>query len=627
VAKAEIIFQPMGRRTPLEEGDAPSLLDLARAAGVGIEATCGGKGTCAKCKVRLEGEVPPATEREGAALGAAVEEGWRLACQCRAGADASVWVPEESRPHKQVILTTGHSLDLELEPVVRAYDLAVPCPSLQNPRSDARRLIDSIPAAEPRDDSGGMSLALSALGKLPATLKEHSGRLTAAVRDFSFIMDITPGLGAACLGLAVDLGTTTLVAYLLDLGTGQVLSVAADMNPQVRFGDDVISRISHCASGPKALAQLSQMARGAVNQLAVRACRDAGVKPERIMECLMVGNTAMHHIFLGLDPAGLACAPFAPVLSEAWEAPAKQLGLKLAPEALLHWLPVKAGFVGADAVAVALAVEADRIEEATLILDLGTNGEMILAAGGRLFCCSTAAGPAFEGGHIRWGMRGAPGAVEKVRIRKDDLSPELQIIGSLPPAGICGSGLVSLTAGLLAAGAITPEGSFKKALDTPRLRPGRSGLEYLLAPAKDTALGRDLVFTAKDLSELQLAKAALQAGALLMMRAAGVERLERVILAGAFGNYLDPAEACALGMFPGVTASQVEGVGNAAGAGALMALASRRYRQKAGELAAGMRYLELSGHPQFQDCFVDSLTFSAPETKEWEKGLASCASS
>ncbi len=613
--KREISFQPMGRRATLDHQNGRNLLELARAAGVGIEATCGGKGVCGKCKVRLEGKAPPATNPESDLLGEDLEQGWRLACQCWVDEEARVWVPEESRPHKQVILTTGHRLDLELEPVVRCYSLQVPSPSLEDPRSDTQRLIDALPPEEPRDDQGGMDLPPSVVSSLPVVLDQDDGRMTATVRDFHFLVDLAPGHGAACLGLAVDLGTTTMVAYLVDLATGQVLGVAAEMNPQVQFGDDVISRISYCGSDTQALEELSGLVRGAVNQLAARACQEAEVKPERVMECVMVGNTAMHHIFIGLDPAGLAMAPYAPVLSRAWEAPARRFGQQLAPEAMLHWLPVKAGFVGADAVAVALAVEADRIQEPTLILDLGTNGEMILAVDGRLYCCSTAAGPAFEGGHIKWGMRGAPGAVEKVRIVPDGLRPNLQVIGDLPPSGICGSGLVSLTAGLLAVGAITPEGSFNEGPHTPRLRQGAQGLEYLLAPAQETAMGQDLVFTAKDVSELQLAKAALQAGALLMMRQAGVERLERVILAGAFGNYLDPTDACALGLFPGVDQSRVSGVGNAAGAGALMALASRRHRLKAQELAADMRYLELSGHPEFQDCFVGCLAFPAPENK------------
>jgi uncharacterized 2Fe-2S/4Fe-4S cluster protein (DUF4445 family) len=609
VTKPEITFQPMGRRAGVDQQEGQSVLDLARAAGVGIEATCGGKGVCAKCRVRVEGRAPEPTDREIDALGDEVNQGWRLACQCRAHGGGVVWVPEESRPHKQVILTTGHRLELELEPVVRSYDLTVPPPSLDDARSDAQRVIDAIPPSEPRDAAGGMGLPLSVLRGLPSVLREQTGRITAAVRDFHNLMDAAPGHGAACLGLAVDLGTTTMVAYLVDLITGQVLGVAAEMNPQVQFGDDVISRISHSSSSPKALDDMAGLVRAAIDDLAARACREAGVEPERIMECVLVGNTAMHHIFLGLDPSGLALAPYAPVLARAWEAPARKMGLQIAPEAVLHWLPVKAGFVGADAVAVALAVEADRIIEPTLILDLGTNGEMILAVQGRLYCCSTAAGPAFEGGHILWGMRGAPGAVERVRIAPDDFTPELQVIGGVPPSGICGSGLVSLTAGLLAAGALNPQGAFREDLNTPWLRSGDQGWEYVLAPADRTAMGRDLVFTAKDVSELQLAKAALQAGAQLMMNQAGVERLERVILAGAFGNYLDPAEACALGMFPGIQADQVEGVGNAAGAGALMALASRRHRLKAQELASKMRYLELSGHEDFEDCFVDCLAF------------------
>ena len=285
---------------------------------------------------------------------------------------------------------------------------------------------------------------------------------------------------------------------------------------------------------------------------------------------------------MGLDPAGLAQAPFAPLVSQGVDLPARQLGLGLAHEALVHWLPVKAGFVGADAVAVALALKADRLQAPTLILDLGTNGEMILAKEGKLYCCSAAAGPAFEGGHILWGMRGAPGAVDAVRVDPVTLTPAPRVIGDEAPRGICGSGLVSLAVGLLAAGALSPSGSLEPREKHPRLRQGAQGWEYVLATAAETALDKDLVFTAQDASELQLAKAALLAGARCLMQEAGVKAIEQVLLAGAFGNYLDPADACALGLFPPVDPGKVRGVGNAAGAGALMALGSRSLRMRAG---------------------------------------------
>ena len=600
----------MGRRVPAQP--ELSLLDQARQAGVGLEATCGGKGVCGKCRVQVEGATPAPNAHELELLGQ-VPEHTRLACQCGLPQGGQVWVPEESRPQAQVILTTGHRLELELEPVVRAHRLNLPLATLEDPAAATTRLDRALPPEEPRAEGGGLRLPQAVLRQLPIALTQPKGRITAVLRDFGQVLDLAPGHEAPCLGLAVDLGTTTMVAYLVDLETGRVLAVEATMNPQVAFGDDVISRISLCRSAPDGLPRLTSGVRQSLARLARRACRQAGLGPERVMECVMVGNTAMHHIFLGLDPAGLALAPYAPLVGEAVDLPARDLELGLAPGAMVHWLPVKAGFVGADAVAVALAVEADRLEQSTLILDLGTNGEMILAAGGRLFCCSAAAGPAFEGGHVTWGMRGAPGAVESARVDPVTLEPRLRVIGEVPPRGICGSGLVSLTAQLVAAGVVGPGNALERFPDHPRLRAGGHGWEYLLVPARETAMEQDLVFSAQDASELQLAKAALLAGARCMMQEAGLERIEQVILAGAFGNYLDPADACALGLFPPVDPSRVRGVGNAAGAGALMALCSRRHRLRAAQLCQKMNYLELSGHPEFQYNFVESLEFPSPE--------------
>jgi uncharacterized 2Fe-2S/4Fe-4S cluster protein (DUF4445 family) len=374
-------------------------------------------------------------------------------------------------------------------------------------------------------------------------------------------------------------------------------------------GGDVISRITHCQEDPNGLAELAGQARECIDRLARAACAEAGVEPERIMECVVVGNTAMHHIFLGLDPTGLARAPYTPVAARALEVPARELGLNLASRARVVTLPVCAGFVGADSLAVALATGADRVERPTLIIDLGTNGEMILATPGAMLCCSAAAGPAFEGGQIRWGMRGAAGAVERATVVPATLTPTLRVIGDAPPLGICGSGLVSLVANLLRAGVLNPMGRFDTERLGPRLRRGEDGIEYVLAPAASTGSGQDLTLSERDISQLQLAKGAIHAGAELMLRQLGLERVERVLLAGAFGNYLDPRDVAAIGLAPLSGGEALEGVGNAAGAGAIMALLSHRQRRRTSAIARGIGYLELASHPGFHAAFAGGMRF------------------
>jgi uncharacterized 2Fe-2S/4Fe-4S cluster protein (DUF4445 family) len=603
------MFQPMGLRTLARPGQ--NLLDGARSAGVGLEAACGGKGLCGKCRVRPEGEASPLTPPEKALLKEQAAEGLRLACQTELPRGGVVWVPESSRLQRQVILTSGQAGRVESDPAVRLHNLTVPVPSLVEPEAARERLFTALAAETGGEPGEGCLLPMSLLRRLPALLAQDGGRLSVALRHGREVVGLEPVADARALGLAVDLGTTTVVAYLCDLADGQLLAVSAAMNPQVPEGDDVISRISRCGEDPAALASMSRAAVECVNSLARDACRQVGADPSKILECVMVGNSAMHHIFLMLDPASLALAPYAPLARGPVECKARELGLALGHEAWLYWLPLKAGFVGADIVAAALAVEADRLDEPTLLLDLGTNGEMVLAAHGQMLACSTAAGPALEGGHIGQGMRGAPGAVERTRLMDGGLPLQLEVIEDLPPIGFCGSGLVSLLSCLLEAEALSPSGGFDPRRAEPHLRQGPEGLEYVAAGREQTGHGRELVLTSADVAELQLAKAAIRAGAEVLMREMGVTRLARVLLAGAFGNYLDPREAQRLGMFPPVEASAIEGVGNAAGVGAVMALLSLTQRRRAVELAQRMGYVELSGHALFQDLFVDSMPFPA----------------
>ncbi|MFH1058036.1 MAG: ASKHA domain-containing protein [Pseudomonadota bacterium] len=604
---AAIVFQPMGRRTEARPGR--SLLEAASELDLGLEATCGGKGLCGRCRVR-PADPAPATPEELRLLGPAVTEGWRLACRTELPQGGVVWVPEESLRRHQVILTAGAELEVELDPALRQHQVSVPAPELTHIVAGRERLAAALAAqtgqAEPE-------LPLMVLRGLPAALAADGGRVTAALWQGRRVMEVLPGAGAPALGLAVDLGTTTVVAYLCDLADGRVLAVKAAMNPQVALGDDVISRIAVAGQGPAALAGLGRQAVECINALAAAACAEAGLAPGRILECTLVGNTPMHHLCLGLDPSGLASAPYAPVVGAALDLPAIEPGFALHPRANLHVLPVKAGFVGADTVAVALAVAADRVSEPTLILDLGTNGEMILAAPGRMLCCSTAAGPAFEGGHIAQGMRGAPGAVDQVRLDPATLEPTLSVIGGGKPLGLCGSGIISAVAALVSAGLVPPSGGYDLDRGHPRLRQGPEGLEFVLAWAAETAHGRDLSLSAKDLAEVQLAKGAVAAGVGLMLARLGLDRPARVLLAGAFGNYLDPAAALAIGLFPDVGLANVRGVGNAAGGGAILALLNQGQRRRAGAIAQAMEYLELAALPEFPDAFVEGMFFPEPQ--------------
>lgn len=604
-----VIFQPSGKRIPVSAGD--TLWDLALEAGVDLVSTCGGKGTCGKCVV-----VPQASRFDGhrghQSVGDARDDGNGacLACQTRLPEGGTVWVPEQSRPDRQVILTSGCQLAISLNPRLRSFPVQVAPHAGESEASWEERVLEAV-----RPQAGDqVEVPLSVLQELPRAVSKAGGQLTVTLCQDREIVGVRSGETGPCLGLAVDLGTTTVVALLLDLKTGQQVAVASDVNPQVSWGDDVISRISYCAEGKEAAREMADLALDCVNSLAEKACREAGADLEDVYECTMVGNTAMHHIFLGLEAAGLARAPYAPVTSREVCLKAREIGLRLAPEAWASWLPVKAGFVGADIVAVLIAIGVEDCDQPTLIVDLGTNGEMVLAADGQLICCSAAAGPAFEGGHIRWGMRGAPGAVEKVRLHPETFDPQLQVIGGGRPKGLCGSGLVSLVSQLVLNGVLTSTGAFNAGLETPRLRQGEDGAEFVLAFAEEAAHGGDIVLTARDVASLQMAKAAIRAGSELLCQHMGLSRVEDIVVAGAFGNYLDPLEALQLGMFPDVRPECIRGVGNAAAAGAVKALADSGARHQASVLARKMVHLELSNHPDFHDLFVNSLEF--PEAAE-----------
>ncbi len=453
-------FEPLGRRVPAEKGE--TILGAAQRAGILLNAVCGGDGICGSCKVRImSGAVSSYNLNEEAEFGEAVKENWRLACQTEILGDVRVHVPPESLVTSQRTQTEGRSLPIELEPAVRALELELPPPSIADLRSDASRLRDALHIPE-------LEVPLPVLQSLPGELRANDYHVSAFLRG-STLVAVRPS-GRSALGFAVDLGTTKLAGYLVDLATGETLASAGAMNPQIAFGEDVMARISHAMEKPEGSEQLRKAVVGALSDLAGEVCAQVWRTPGEIADVVVVGNTAMHHLFLGLPVRQLGLAPYVPAESAALDIPARSLGFGFAPGANVHLLPNIAGFVGADHVAMLLGSGMLEREGVVLGMDIGTNTEISLIANGKHYSCSTASGPAFEGAHIRHGMRAAPGAIEKVVIHEGQV--RLQTIDNQPPVGLCGSGILDLVAQMHKAGIINSRGAIDPKRDDPRIRKG-----------------------------------------------------------------------------------------------------------------------------------------------------------
>ncbi|MEE9617257.1 MAG: ASKHA domain-containing protein [Anaerolineae bacterium] len=610
-------FEPLGRRARVVPGT--TLLEAARQAGVGLNGVCGGAGTCGTCRVRVvAGQVTPSTEAEGDV----VAEGLRLACQTRVLSDVRVDVPPASITAPQRAQIEGRERPVELDPAVHAFDVALAPPSLADLRADATRLRDALYQQSPpwRGGQGGVRFDHAALCRFPALLRENGWRVRVVVRDGEVIA-VAPA-DTSPLGLAVDIGTTKLAAYLVDLESGETLEAAGAMNPQIAYGEDVMTRIAYAMEGETQAQELQRVLAGGLDDLARKLCARVGRESAEIVEAVLVGNTCMHHLVLGLPVAQLGLAPYVPTLAYSYNLKARELRLCFAPGANVHLLPNIAGFVGADHVAMLLATRMHEAREITVGLDIGTNTEISLAVGGpvlsaaegpvlsraegRLLSCSCASGPAFEGAHIHDGMRAAPGAVEWVRLAGEQV--EYQTIDSAPPVGICGSGVLDSVAELRRVGVLEANGAMKPG-SHPRVRGEGARSEFLLVPAGERGAPRDLVVTRKDVNEIQLAKGAIRAGIEVLLSEADLEaeQIERVVVAGAFGTYLDIGSALAVGMFPPLARERFVQVGNGAGMGAKLALVSRRCRAVTEEIARRVEYIELTTHPRFVEAYMNAL--------------------
>jgi uncharacterized 2Fe-2S/4Fe-4S cluster protein (DUF4445 family) len=606
--KFRVVFQPEGKHVRVDSKSP--LLSAAKAAGVDITAICGGLGKCGKCRVIIKsgGEnLKPPTKVERSFLSdSEFSMGYRLACQVQVEGDLVVRVPEESRTGRQRLQIEGINVPVKLEPYIRKYFVSLPKPSLQDIRSDADRLLDALKKVYGLRD---LVIEPSVLQSLPSVLREGGWGVTAVIWGGKIIIGVEPGdTSSRLFGCAFDIGTTKIAGYLLDLNNGLVLAVDSLVNPQTSYGEDVISRITYASRGINELRDLQRAVIEGINKILRRLIDKAGVEAREIYEMTVVGNTAMHHIFLGINPKYVALAPYPPVVKSSVDVRAKEIGVEINPNGNIHALPVIGGFVGADTVAVILATKLYERNDICMALDIGTNTEVVLGNKDMLLACSCASGPAFEGAHIKHGMRAASGAIEKVRINPETLEVEYEAIDSVKPSGICGSAIIDAIAEMLKAGIIDVNGAFNKKTNSPRIRLGGDGLEFVIAWGSETATGLDIVITQRDIREIQLAKAAVHTGCRLLMRKMGIMEsdISALFIAGAFGTYINPESARIIGMYPEVPLSRVRAVGNAAGTGARMTLASKYMREKAEEISKMVKYIELGAEQEFQAEFFNS---------------------
>jgi len=596
-----IDLEPIGRRAEIAADE--TLLDAARAAGVELVTLCGGEGWCYGCVVQvLTGNLNPPTAAEREALSdQELAAGFRLACQARPLRDIKLNIPPESLAAQQRLQVEGQETTVRPDPLVVPVDLNIAEPTLDDPRSDTTRVAHALIAAGHAPPVFPHAILTGLAGRLRT--QHWTARLGLRGGEVVAVLPAATPL----LGLAVDIGTTKLAAYLVELETGRTVAKTGAMNPQIAYGEDVVSRISYTLEHTDGRTTLQARLVDTLNHLVAALCEEAGASRGQVCEAVVVGNTVMHHLFAGLPVAQLGRAPYVPAVSEPLDLRARDVGLELAPGAYVHLPPNIAGYVGADHVAMALATEVLETDRTLVALDIGTNTEVSVTRGGRIWSCSCASGPAFEGAHIRDGMRAAPGAIERVQII--DGRVHLKTIGNQPPVGICGSGILDAVSEMLRSGIIDRRGALQA--EMPGVSMGDGLLLFTLATPAVTAHERPIVVTRKDINEIQLAKAAIRTGVEILLAEAGVshDEIEAFIVAGAFGAYIDVVSAIRTGMFPNLPMERFQQVGNAAGAGARQMLVSAERRAAAAAGARRVQYVELTVHPQFTQRYMKALYF------------------
>jgi uncharacterized 2Fe-2S/4Fe-4S cluster protein (DUF4445 family) len=600
-----INFQPIGRR--VITGTKQTLLNIAQDGGIALASICGGVGVCDSCKIRLiNGKLTEPTLEEQALFSESeFQSGLRLACQSFPLSDLIIEIPPESLTAPQRLQIEGQYQSIELDPPIIPIELNIPEPTINDLRADTTRVKDSL---EQKGISFPIEIDIRVLETMSPLLRSNKWHVLMAMRKNS-VVAILP-TNVSLLGLAIDLGTTKLAAYLCDLATGETLAKTGAMNPQTAFGEDVISRISYSDNVSNGNKVLQTRLIDTLNQVIEGLCilarnNHPSISSDQIVEAVVVGNTAMHHLFAGLPVHQLGVAPYVPAVSEPVEFEAKEIGLNIAQGAMIHLPPNIAGYIGADHVAMLLSAGLSASNKTTIALDIGTNTEITLSYNNQLISCSCASGPAFEGAHISAGMRAAPGAIERVQVIHNEF--RTQTIDNLEPIGICGSGILDAVACMLTIGVIDHRGSF--VTEHPAVRQTNRKYEFVLVDHEKSGNGRDIVITRQDINEIQLAKGAIRSGIEVLLEKAGISAamVEEFIIAGAFGTYINIPSAIQIGMFPTLPINRFHQVGNAAGAGARQILLSMAQRRLAEDIAKRVNYIELSTYPNFTNIYSKSL--------------------
>jgi len=662
--KHNIILQPSGRRGEINAGT--SIRTAARELGVEIESICAENGTCGKCIVLIEEgrfekydleskreNVTPVSPQERKYFESKPNllksKGWeigqvRLSCQCRVRGDVLINVPEESRGNKQIVRKSASNRAIEVKPTIRKYLVSMSPPTLERPIADWERLAKGLETSMGLVRGGEenlpqwheLSIDYQCLRTLSKTMREANWNVTVSVWNDKEVIQVQPGLHEDSYGAAVDIGSTTIALYLSNLRTGEILAAESEMNPQIVYGEDVMSRIQYAIEHKDGLEKLHKAVIATLNKLVRQAVRSANktvysregrdaekssfIKVTDVLEIVVVGNSTMHHLVLNLQPKDLGLAPFVPAIHESIDVKARELGLEINPSANVHMLPTIASFVGADTSAVILAEEPHKQDENWLLIDIGTNAELVLGNRKRLVCTSTPTGPALEGAHVEYGMRAAPGAMERVHIDETTFEPKYKVIGvegwntdhaefTGQVKGICGSAIIDSVAELFRAGIVDSRGKFKKNLDTKRVREGESGWEYVIAWKEETSIGRDIPITQQDVRQIQLAKAALFTAARTLLKRMKLESPDKIILAGGFGSYIDKEKAMLIGLIPDCELDKVYAVGNAAGDGARIALLNIEKRNEIDLVTRKVERFELPTDPEFQNQFMLATSF------------------
>jgi uncharacterized 2Fe-2S/4Fe-4S cluster protein (DUF4445 family) len=628
-----VVFMPSGKRGHFPQGTP--LLQAARSLGVDIDSVCGGGALCGRCQVLVaEGEFAKLGVSSSAASLTELSEsekrfakrvplaaGRRLSCSTQVLADVVIDVPASSQVHRQVVRKEADVRAIELNPVVRLHYVQVKEPDMHDPSGDLRRLFEAL---EREWGLSGLACDLSVLQILQGALRAGSWGVTVAVHAEKQIIGVWPGLHEAVFGLAVDIGSTTIAAHLCDLTSGEVVASAGTMNPQIRFGEDLMSRVSYSMMNPGGAVLMTAAVREALNGLALDVARAAGITHEDILEATLVGNPIMHHLLLGIDPVELGGAPFALATDTSLTLRANVIDLSFHRNARVYVLPCIAGHVGADAAGMVLSERPDLGSEMTLLVDVGTNAEIVLGNKDRLVACSSPTGPAFEGAQISCGQRAAPGAIERVRIDRETLEPRFKVIGSdlwsddpefeksvaaVGITGVCGSGIIEVIAEMYLAGIINQDGVLDGRLSARSSRIVENGrtFAYLLHRGVAGTNTVEMKITQNDVRAIQLAKAALYAGIALLMDRLGIDHVDRIRLAGAFGSHIDVKYATILGMLPDCDLNHVRSAGNAAGTGARIALLDAKSRGVIEDLVRRIEKVETAIEPRFQQHFVEAM--------------------